>query len=301
MAKKVLALYYTQTGQLGDIVDRFTAPLQAAGATVEKLNIKPVNDFPFPWKSEVFFDAMPESVKGIPVELQPFFFKESKYDLIIFAYQPWFLSPSIPATSMLKHKQVKEIMKDTPVITLSAGRNMWINAQEKVKRLLHDAGAKLVGNVALVDRHHNLVSVITIMHWAFNGKKDRYLGLFPKPGVSDKDIQHTEEFGKIAVPFLEKGKWDGLQDEMVAGGAIEVKNDIMFIEERAGRLFDLWANAIYGKRGRTFKLLIYKYYLLIALFLVAPVVLTLNFLIFQWLFMGSNAKKKVYYAGVTLK
>lgn len=301
MAKKVLALYYTQTGQLADIVNQFTAPLTAAGATVEKLNIKPVNDFPFPWKSEVFFDAMPESVKGIPVELQPFSFKEEKYDLIIFAYQPWFLSPSIPATSMLKHEKIRHIMKDTPVITLSAGRNMWINAQEKVKRLLQDAGANLVGNVALVDRHHNLISVITIMHWAFNGKKDQYLGIFPKPGVSDEDIQHSSEFGKIATPYLQAGTWEGLQEKMVAAGAIEVKNDIMFIEERAGRLFDIWANAIYGKPGRAFKLLVYKYYLLVALFLVAPIVLTLNFLVFQWFFMRSNAKKKLYYAGVTLK
>lgn len=301
MAKKVLALYYTQTGQLGDIVDQFTAPLEAAGATVEKLNIKPLNDFPFPWKSEVFFDAMPESVKGIPVELAPFNFKDEKYDLIIFAYQPWFLSPSIPATSMLKHEKVKQILRDTPVITLSAGRNMWINAQEKVKVLLRDAGAKLVGNVALVDRHHNLVSVITIMHWAFGGKKDQYLGIFPRPGVSDEDIQHASEFGKIALPFLEAANYNGLQEKLVAAGAAVVKDGIMFIEERAGRLFDIWANAIYGKPGRTFKLLIYKYYLLVALFLVAPIVLTLNFLVFQWFLLSRNARQKLYYQGVTLK
>lgn len=301
MAKKVLALYYTQTGQLADIVDQFTAPLIAAGASVEKLNIKPVNDFPFPWKSEVFFDAMPESVKGIPVELQPFSFKEEKYDLIIFAYQPWFLSPSIPATSMLKHEKIKQIMRDTPVITLSAGRNMWLNSQEKVKRLLADAKAKLVGNVALVDRHHNLVSVITIMHWAFGGKKDKYLGIFPRPGVSDEDIQHASEFGKIVLPYLQAAEWNGMQEKLVAAGGLEIKDDIMFIEERAGRLFDLWANAIYGKPGRAFKLLIYKYYLLVALFLVAPIVLTLNFLVFQWFFMGRNARQKLYYAGVTLK
>lgn len=301
MARKVLVLYYTQTGQLADIVDRFTAPLIEAGSTVEKVHIKPVNDFPFPWKSEVFFDAMPESVKGIPVELQPFSFKEEKYELIIFAYQPWFLSPSIPATSMLKHDKIKQIMRDTPVITLSAGRNMWINAQEKVKRLLLDAGAKLVGNVALVDRHHNLISVITIMHWAFGGKKDKYLGIFPRPGVSDEDIQHASEFGKIALPFLEAGNYDGLQEKLAAAGAVVVKNDIMFIEERAGRLFDLWANAIYGKPGRAFKLLIYKYYLLVALFLVAPIVLTLNFLVFRWFLLGRNARQKLYYQGVTLK
>ena len=171
----------------------------------------------------------------------------------------------------------------------------------KSKKVLKEAGAKLVGNVALFDRNPNLISAVTIMHWAFNGKKDKYLGIFPKPGISDEDIQHTREFGNIATKFLQAENWDGLQAEMVAKGAVDVKSNLMFIEERAGKLFSIWANLVYGKKSRAFRLLIFKYYLLFALFVVAPIVLTLNFLLFRVFFLRSNAKKKLYYAGVSLK
>ena len=103
MSKKVLAVYFTQSGQLGDIIDNFTAPLEASGATVEKLQIQPAKKFPFPWSTPVFFAAMPESVLLVPAELEPFQLKENHYDLIIVGFQPWFLSPSIPISSLLQH------------------------------------------------------------------------------------------------------------------------------------------------------------------------------------------------------
>ena len=37
--KKVLAIYYTQSGQLGEIVDYLTRPLIEAGATVENVRV----------------------------------------------------------------------------------------------------------------------------------------------------------------------------------------------------------------------------------------------------------------------
>ena len=139
--KKVLAIYYTQTGQLGEIVDNFTAPFIESGISVEKVRIKPEKDYSFPWTSDRFFNEMPESVLGIPAELASFTLKETSYDLIIFAYQPWFLSPSIPATSILNHPAFKSVLKKTPVVTLIGARNMWLNAQEKVKKMLHESGA----------------------------------------------------------------------------------------------------------------------------------------------------------------
>ncbi len=62
MSKKILAVYFTQSGQLGDIIDSFTGPLTASGAIVEKLQVQPVKKFPFPWSIHVFFAAMTESV-----------------------------------------------------------------------------------------------------------------------------------------------------------------------------------------------------------------------------------------------
>lgn len=298
MNKNILVLYYTQSGQLTQIVDSVTSPLVEAGAVVEKVLIKPKKSFPFPWTSDIFFDAMPESVLGIPVELEAFSFQQSKYDLIIFAYQPWFLSPSIPASSILQHASVKEIMDGSPVLTLIGARNMWLNSQEKVKKLLKDANATLVGNIALVDKNNNHLSAVSILYWMLSGKKEKYLSIFPKPGVSDTDINNSSTFGRTVLYFLNKESWIGLQDTLILQNAVDVKANLMFIEQRAGRLFSIWANLIKGKKNRKPWVTAYKYYLLIALFIVAPVVIIVNEILFKPFLKKQINKKKQYYQGL---
>ena len=168
---RLLVIYYSQSGQLGEIVQNFVAPLE--GVDIDIIRFKPKHDFPFPWNSRNFYYEMPDSVQEVPMELNNINYKYDKYDLIIFGYQPWFLSPSIPATSLLKNEEFKKILKDTPIITVIGARNMWLNAQESVKRMIHAAGGKLVGNIPLVDRTTNLISAMTIVHWMMTGKKTR--------------------------------------------------------------------------------------------------------------------------------
>ena len=48
MNKKVLAIYYTQSGQLGEIVDHLTAPLMEAGISVEQVRINLSKNYAFP-------------------------------------------------------------------------------------------------------------------------------------------------------------------------------------------------------------------------------------------------------------
>lgn len=278
MNKKVLAIYYTQSGQMGEIIDAFTAPLIEAGASVEKSQIRLVADYRFPWTGKRFFSVMPSCVLGIPEPIQPLNLKEHKYDLVILGYQPWFLSPSIPSNSLLQNEAFKTIIKDTPVITVSAGRNMWINAYVRVRNMLKEAGAQLVGNIALVDKHPNPVSFVTIFYWMLSGKKERYLNLFPKPGVSEKDIAGTSAYGQTVAKYLADDKWDGLQDELIKQKAVEINYKLMFIEARAKPIFAVWAKIIAARKNRTPWLSAFKYYLFIALFLGAPVLLTLDFI-----------------------
>jgi hypothetical protein len=197
MSKKVLAIYYTQSGQLGEIIDSFTTPLIEEGATVEKVQIKPVVDYAFPWTGKRFFSVMPDCVLDVPAELEPIILKEKAYDLIILGYQPWFLSPSIPSNSLLSNPTFREVLKGTPVITISAARNMWLNAYDRIRKKLNEAGANLVGNIALIDKHPNPVSFVTIFYWMLSGKKERYLNIFPKPGVAQEDISNTVLFGRL--------------------------------------------------------------------------------------------------------
>jgi len=298
MSKKVLAIYYTQSGQLEEIIDQLTAPLVESGVTVEKLRVQTKIQFPLPWTGSEFFAVMPDCVTGIPTELEPFQPKESKYDLIILGYQAWFLSPSLPSNAIMKSPAFKAVCKDTPVITITGARNMWISAMEKVKPTLKEGDAKLVGNIALVDNHPNLISFITIFHWMFTGKKDRYLNIFPKPGVADDDITHCKTYGITIQNHLNKGEWSGLQDELVQQKAVVVKYNLMFIESKARKIFAIWARIISKKKKRTAWLVAFKYYLLIALFIAAPIILTVDAIFFKPFLSARIKRQKQYYSGV---
>jgi hypothetical protein len=297
MSKKILVIYYTQSGQLEDILNNFTAPLVEAGNTVEKVRVHVANDYPFPWNGKAFFAVMPDCVLSVPTELKPFQLKENKYDLVILGYQAWFLSPSIPVNSILNNAAVKAILKDTPVVTITGARNMWISAMQRIKKILKDADARLVGSISLVDKHHNLVSFITIFHWMFKGKKEPF-SIFPKPGVSDADIAKTSDYGRTVQKYLNGTTFEGLQDELIQQKAIEVKYNLMFIESKASKIFAIWANIIAKKKKKTAWLVAFKYYLLIALFIAAPIILTVDFIFFKP-FLGSRIKKqKQLYSGV---
>lgn len=298
MGKKILVIYYSQSGQLEDILNCFTAPLIDAGNTVEKVRVHMANDYPFPWTGKSFFAVMPDCVLSVPTELKPFQLNENKYDLVILGYQAWFLSPGIPVNSILNHPSVKAVLKDTPVVTITGARNMWISAMERIKKILKAADAKLVGSISLVDKHHNLISFITIFYWMFKGKKERWLNIFPKPGVADADIENTKNFGITVQKYLNTEKWDGLQDELIQQKAIEVKYNLMFIESKASKIFAIWANIISKKKKKTAWLVAFKYYLLIALFIAAPIILTVDFIFFKPFLSGRIKKQKQLYSGV---
>jgi len=295
-----LVVYFTQSGQLKEILDQFIVPFGASGHNLEFLQVEPIKPFPFPWTSKTFFDAMPESVLVKPAELKPFKTKLPKYDLIIFAYQPWFLSPSIPANSILQHPDFINILNGTPVVTLIGARNMWLNSQEKLKVLIKNSGAKLVGNVVLIDKNNNLASAVSILHWMMSGKKEKYLGIFPVPGVSKEDIEGSEKFGKVVNEHLISGDYSNLQEEIISNNGVDVKSNLMFIEGRAGKLFSIWANFISRRKNRNFWLIIFKYYLLFALFIVAPVVLLINIIFFKPFLHKSVQRKREYFMGVRI-
>lgn len=277
MKKNILAVYYSQSGQTKAILDHFLRPIVMDGHEVEFLEIKTIHKFPFPWPIPDFFDTVPESVKMIPTALEPWQTSQSSYDLVVLAWQPWNLSPSIPFNSMLQDEQFKAIIKDTPVITICGCRNMWITAQEKNKRLLHAAGANLVGNIAIPDRHINHVSYITIFHWLGTGRKDRKWGIFPKPGVSDADIAGASTFGQVVTEYLKNGQWQHLQQALVEKGAAPVKYSLMFIERKASIIFQKWVDIIKKHPDRRKNILVaYRFYIHIALLFASPIILTVN-------------------------
>ena len=77
--KNILVPYFTQSGQLKQILDSCLQPLIDAGHQVEFLQFETVHSFPFPWSTSVFFDTVPESVDCIPMPLKPWQAKLEKY------------------------------------------------------------------------------------------------------------------------------------------------------------------------------------------------------------------------------
>lgn len=295
---KILALCYSQTGQLQQIVSNFIEPL-LAHANVDLVEYKPQIPYPFPWSSQEFFNTMPESILLTPTDLVPMHFKHSRYDLILFAYQPWYLSPSIPANSLFASLEFLNIVRNTPVITLIGSRNMWLNSQAILKEKLHNAGAKLIANIAFADRHQNQISAITIVYWMLTGRKDKKYGIFPLPGISQTDIERAKEYGTVLRNAITTENLEHVQSQFLALGYMKLPIDILFIEERAKRLFVLWAKLItkFGSTQSSRAVLVkaFKWYLFVALFVVAPIVFTLYFfLVYPFTFRAANKKKQIY-------
>jgi hypothetical protein len=283
---KVLVIHYSQSGQLTSILDRLLLPINNV-AEVVHFKIEMENEFPFPWSKEAFFNCFPESFLQIPQPIKNIDDQKlkEKYDLIILGYQVWYLSPSIPINSFLKSEVCNNLFKNTSIVTITGARNMWIMAQEKVKKLIKIADGKLVGHIAFVDKHINHISVITIVQWMFSGKKEKYLGVFPKPGVSDKDIQNANVFGKVIAKNLQKDDYQGLQDEIIKLNGVLVKPFLTESDKKANKMFKIWANLIIKKPNKRKKLLkLFYLYLNFAIWILFPIVNFIHLILYPFRF-----------------
>ena len=119
-----------------------------------------------------------------------------------------------------------------------------------------------------------------------------------EPGVSDADIKKTSDYGSTVQKYLSGTSFDGLQDELIQQKAIEVKYNLMFIESKASKIFAIWAKIIAKKKKKTAWLVAFKYYLLIALFIAAPIILTVDFIFFKPFLSGRIKRQKQLYSGV---
>jgi len=299
--KNVLIIYYTQSGQLGQIARQLTKPFSnSSEINISFHQIQPKKPYPFPWTNEAFFGVFPESFLQIPTELEPVpeEIMGKKYDLVLLFYQVWYLTPSIPINSFLKSPEARFIIDNTPVVTINGSRNMWFMAQEKVKALLKANNAQLKGNIALVDRVGNLISVVTIVEWMFSGIKKKYLGIFPLPGVSEKDINESSKFGEVILSSLNENTLDGLQEKLIAIDAVRVSSYLIKVDKTANKIFSKWSNLLITKKdSRPTWTKAFKIYLLLAIWLISPIVYILHVFTYP-LNINKRKREKQYHLGV---
>ena len=298
--RRVLALTYSQTGQLTDILDSVLTPLRDNDEIeLDIVQIEPEQPFPFPWPFVKFFRIFPETVAMQPIALKPVTPKYTEYDLVILSYQVWFLSPSLPISSFLQSEQGQELISNTPVVTLIGCRGMWLMAQEKVKELLKQTNAKLVDNIALIDECGSAFSFLATPLWMFTGRKKPYSWV-PKAGVSEKEIKDASRFGQAIKQRLlvDSTKIDS---PMLAGLSAVKINEKLIASERVGNhSFSIWSKLLrklgpQQSKRRVIGLSVYVTFLLTLILTVVPITALIKKLIAP-LTAKKIAKQKSYYA-----
>ncbi|MEQ1439514.1 dialkylresorcinol condensing enzyme [Fontimonas sp. SYSU GA230001] len=275
--KRVLVVYYSQTGQLERVARSVCAPLEGTdGVEVDWCPLVPVRPYPFPWPFFRFFDQFPETVHLDPPPLQPLAVPQGRcYDLIVLAYTVWFLSPAPPVTAFLKSAQGRALLRDTPVVTVIACRNMWHMAQEEVKRLLAEAGARLSDNVVLTDAGSSLATFITTPRWMLTGRTDGFWGL-PPPGIAPERIREASRFGVALAAALRDGRLDGRAPVLQGLGAVEADMRLVPSEKIGRRSFLIWGRLLraIGPQGapqRKPVLAVYALFLVAMILTIVPV------------------------------
>ncbi|KAB2844016.1 MAG: dialkylresorcinol condensing enzyme [Burkholderiales bacterium] len=280
--KKVLVVHYSQTGQLTSIVQAMLAPLRGAvGVEVHEAVLKPVVPYPFPWPFFSFLDVFPESVRLDPAPIQTLGLPpDEHYDLVVLAYQVWYLSPSAPITAFLAGAEGRRLLQGRPVVTVVACRNMWLMAQETMKRLLAEVGAKHTDHVAFVDRAPVLATLITTPRWLLTGRREGFWGL-PRAGVRAEDVAGAARFGKALAEALGEGR-ETRGEPMLRGLRAAVVDPALLMSERAGhRAFRAWSGLVRacGKPGQWQRrpvLLLFLAYLVLMILTVVPLSLLLR-------------------------
>jgi hypothetical protein len=268
---------HTQTGQLRQCADSLLAPLLASGEVqLDVFDPKPQVAFPFPWPIPAFLDVMPESVLEIPPPMQPMRLPHDHYDLVILAWQVWYLAPSLPVTAFLASEQAK-VLSGTPVVVLCACRNMWHAGWLKLKAKLDQLGARVLDHVVVVDQGAAWATFVTTPRWLWTGKKNAF-GPFPAAGVAQKDIDALAPLGERLRDALLEGRLDGSVLKGATPAPVAVVRKYVLPEFLAGHVFGWWAKLIRGA-GKVWKGFRFPFSVAFILWLYAVIVLLLPILV----------------------
>ena len=110
--------------------------------------------------------------------------------------------------------------------------------------MLQDLGAKLVGNVALIDEAGSVGSFLATPVWVLSGNKGPHLGgLISKAGVAPEEITACSRFGdRLIERMLASTELDGTVLQGL--GAVTVNEKLISSEKTAKRGFRIWGKLL---------------------------------------------------------
>jgi hypothetical protein len=301
--KRVLVVSYSQTGQLTSVVRSVVAPLlEAPDIEVTFETLEPVTPYAFPWPFLEFFNTFPETVHARPRPLKPLRVgRNDSFDLILLAYQVWFLSPSQPIAAFLQTPEAAHWLRGTPVVTLIACRNMWLMAQETMKQRLSALGARLIDNVVLTDRAHSAATFISTPLWMLTGRRGPFFGgIVPPAGIDPADIAAASRFGRAIAAGLPALDAADPRPLLTGWGAVRVNERLIGSERIGYRSFRAWGRLLLAlgqprSRVRRLVLCLYVVFLVAMILTVAPAVALLKRALSPWT-RERIARERAYFA-----
>lgn len=252
-APLVRVYWYSQTGQLKETVDAFVGPLVDAGWTIDWRKVVPKEDYPFPWPARRFVSVLGEAadrsaVVDVSIEHGDTVDDDRTPDLVVYAFQVWYLAPAVPMRSALD--RFADQFAGVPVIGLTACRNMWYSAAVAVRRRVDEAGGRYLGTVAAIDGASPAATFVTTLRWLLTGRREPF-SVFPRAGVGPEQLARVRAAGEaVAVAGSSGGGGGGGGGATFAGrvaGALErgeaavVDPTIAAADLLAGRFFGWWA------------------------------------------------------------
>lgn len=242
MSRRALVLWYSQTGQLRRAAESLVAPLEEAGFEVVWEELRPVEPYPFPWPPRAFLSVFPDAVRGVPARLEPARVGPGEdFDLVVLAYQVWFLAPSTPVAGLFE-SDLGAVLRGRPVVTLVVCRNMWYSAAARMRRLIGDAGGNHVGHVAVTDTGPTWATFVSTPRWLLTGRRDRFLRIFPPAGVGDQAIASLERFGRRLANCA--GHLNGARRLFGGLDPVAVEEPMVLADAAGALAFRPWAELI---------------------------------------------------------
>ncbi|MFR9752992.1 hypothetical protein ACL02S_18420 [Nocardia sp. 004] len=231
---------YSQTGQLTESVDALVAPLITSGWRVRRIAVEPVRPFPFPWPVPRFFGVFPACVdEDATVDLAtPVSELHSKPgELVILAYQVWYLAPSLPIRTLLNRH--RDIFAEREVLTLVVCRDKWYSAAVEVHRRLTEMGARIAGAVAAIDTRAHALTLVSTLRWLLFGKRDG--SWFGRAGVGPEELSRLAELGER---IAEQKSADEIAAVLRDNDSAPVMPVLAAADLMAGKMFRRWGGGI---------------------------------------------------------
>ncbi len=236
-APRAVVYLYTQTGQLREVAGALSAPLVERGWQIRWVEVQPRAAFPFPWPVRRFFGVFPASVDpdGLVELVEPVGgFDSAAEELVILAYQVWYLAPSLPIRSLLKAHPAA--FRDRRVISVVACRNMWYSAAIEVCGLLRSAGARSVEVVAATDTRNQAITFVTTLRWLLTGRREPFLR-FGRAGVGADELERITGVGKRIA-----------ESQECPQDAAPIAPTLAAADLLAGRVFRIWGATVRSAR-----------------------------------------------------